>query len=175
MKSLVIYATTSGNTQSIAQAIAERLRRRGSVEVMTADQAPANLPEADLVFIGGPTERHTLTEPIVRLFDRLSPGSLRGTAAVAFDTRLRWPRLLSGSAADEIAKRLRAAGAHLAARPESFMVSMEPKLEPGEIARAAAWATNVAEAVEPSTAAGATLSPGNELRPPTGGPNIWGG
>ena len=169
MNSLVIYATTSGNTQSIAQAIAERLRRHGSVEVMTADQAPANLPEADVVFFGGPTERHTLTEPMVRLFDRLAPESLRGTAAAAFDTRLRWPRLLSGSAADEIVKRLRAAGARIAARPESFMVSMKPELEPGEIDRAAAWATNVAEAVEPSTAAGATLSPGSELRRPTGG------
>src|SRR5688500_7184245 len=155
MKSLVIYTTTSGNTHSIAEAIAEALRRRGPVEVMTADQTPANLPEADLVFIGGPTERHTLTEPIVRLFDRLSPGSLRGTAAAVFDTRLRWPRLLSGSAADEIAKRLRAAGTRIAARPESFTVSMKPELEPGEIDRAAAWATNVAEAVEPSTAAGA--------------------
>src|SRR5215207_463706 len=150
MNSLVIYTTTSGNTQSIAEAIIEAVRQRGSVEVMTADQAPADLPEADLVFIGGPTERHTLTEPMVRFFDRLVPGSLRQTDTAAFDTRLRWPRLLSGSAAEEIAKRLRAAGARVAARPESFMVSMEPELEPGEIARAAAWATNVAEAVEKS-------------------------
>src|SRR5688572_30312867 len=114
MNSLVIYTTTSGNTQSIAEAIAEALRPRGSVELVSADQAPADLEEPDLVFIGGPTERHTLTEPIVRFFDHMAPGSLRQTAAAAFDTRLRWPRLLSGSAADEIAKRLRAAGARVA-------------------------------------------------------------
>jgi len=156
MKSLVIYATTSGNTQSIAEAIADALRRRGTVELMTADQAPASLPEADLAFIGGPTERHTLTEPMVRFFNRLAPGSLRQTPTAAFDTRLRWPRLLSGSAADEIAKRLRAAGVPVAARAESFIVSMKPELEPGEIARAAAWAADVAEAVEASTATVAT-------------------
>jgi hypothetical protein len=74
MKSLVIYATTSGNTQSIAEAIADALRRRGTVELMTADQAPASLPEADLAFIGGPTERHTLTEPMVRSSTAWRPG-----------------------------------------------------------------------------------------------------
>jgi flavodoxin len=154
MKSLVIYASTSGNTQRIAETIADALRARGGVELMSADDAPTVLPAADLVLIGGPTERHTLTEPMVRFLDRLAPESFQGIAIAAFDTRLRWPRLLSGSAADEIAKRLRAAGARLIARPESFIVSMKPELEPGEIDRAAVWATQVADAVEAPTTAG---------------------
>jgi flavodoxin len=154
MNSLVIYASTSGNTQRIAVAIADALGRRGGVELMSADDAPTVLPAADLIAIGGPTERHTLTEPMVRFLERLAPESLRGIAAAAFDTRLRWPRLLSGSAADEIAKRLRAAGARLVTRPESFIVSMKPELEPGEIDRAVVWATQVADAVEAPTAAG---------------------
>src|SRR6266542_186299 len=103
MKSLVIYASTSGNTQRIAETIADALRRRGGVELMSADDAPTVLPAADLVLIGGPTERHTMTEPMVRFLDRLAPESCQGIAMAAFDTRLRWPRLLSGSAADEIA------------------------------------------------------------------------
>ena len=156
MKSLVIYATTSGNTQAIAEAIGDALRPRGAVELMTADQAPSVLPEADLVFIGGPTERHTMTDPMVRFLDRVEPEPLRRTATAVFDTRLRWPRLLSGSAAVEIAKRLRAAGAPVATRPESFIVSMKPDLEPGELARAAAWATSVADGVETPTATAAT-------------------
>ena len=36
-----------------------------------------------------------------------------GRAAAAFDTRLDWPRLLSGSAADQIANRLAALGAKM--------------------------------------------------------------
>jgi flavodoxin len=153
MNSLVIYASTSGNTQRIAESIADALRRRGSVELMSADEAPTVLPAADVILIGGPTERHTMTEPMARFLDRLAPESVSAIAAAAFDTRLRWPRLLSGSAADEIAKRLRAAGARLATRPESFFVSMKPELEPGEIDRAAVWATQVADAVETPTAA----------------------
>ena len=147
MKSLVVYATTSGNTRTIANAIADELRRRGPVELIEADLAQARLPEADVVFIGGPTEGHTMTKPLVRLFDRLEPGSLKGVAVAAFDTRLDWPRLLSGSAAAGIAKRLKAAGARSSAPPESFIVSMKPELEPGETVRAAAWAANVADAV----------------------------
>src|SRR5687768_9090594 len=104
MKSLVIYTSTSGNTKMIAEAIAERMRKRGAVGVFDAERAPTTLPESDLIFIGGPTERHTLTPPMVRFFDRLAGGTLRGKASVAFDTRMQWPRLLSGSAADEIAK-----------------------------------------------------------------------
>jgi len=153
MKTLVIYASTSGNTQRIAEMIADALRPRGGVELMSADDAPTVLPAADLILIGGPTERHTLTEPMARFLDRLAPESLQGIATAAFDTRLRWPRLLSGSAADEIAKRLHAAGARLVARPESFIVSMKPELEPGEIDRAAVWATQVAYAVEAPTSA----------------------
>ena len=154
MKTLVIYASTSGNTQGIAQTIADALRHRGGVELISVDDAPTVLPAADLIVLGGPTERHTLTESMARFLDRLAPESFQGVALAAFDTRLRWPRLLSGSAADEIAKRLRAAGARLVARPESFIVSMKPELEPGEIDRAAVWAIQVADAVETPTAAG---------------------
>lgn len=150
MKSVVLYASRTGNTRTIAEAIAGALRKRGSVEVFDAEAAPATLPESDLVFIGGPTEKHTLTPPIVGVFDRLTPGSLRGRASVAFDTRMQWPRL-SGSAADEIAKRLRAADAQVVAAPESFFVRTEPQLGyelvPGELARVASWANEVTDRV----------------------------
>jgi flavodoxin len=152
MKSLVIYASTSGNTKRIAESIADALRRRGSVELMSADDAPTVVPAADLIVIGGPTERHTLTEPMAHFLDRLAPESVRGTATAVFDTRLRWPLLLSGSAAIEIAKRLRATAARVVAGPESFIVNMKPELEVGEIDRAAAWASRVADAVEMPTA-----------------------
>jgi flavodoxin len=151
MKSLVLYASRTGNTRTIAEAIAETLRKRGAVEIFDAEDAPTTLPESDLVFIGGPTEKHTLTPPLVGLFDRLTPGSLRGRATVAFDTRMRWPRLLSGSAADEIAKRLRAAEAQVVAAPESFFVRTEPQvgyeLVPGELDRVDSWANEVADHV----------------------------
>lgn len=158
MKSLVIYTTRSGNTKAIAEAIAETMRGRGDVELFDADRAPTQVPESDLMFIGGPTERHTLTPPMGRFLDRLPPGSLRGKAAVAFDTRVQWPRFLSGSAADDIAKRLRAADADIVTPAESFFVRVDHELgyllEPGELTRAATWAAEVADQVNVEVAVG---------------------
>src|SRR5688572_21084194 len=157
MKSVVLYASRTGNTRTIAEAIARAMRERGAVEDIDAEHAPTTLPECDLVFIGVPTEKHTLTPPMVGVFDRLTPGSLRGRATVAFDTRMQWPRFLSGSAADEIAKRLRAAEAQVVAAPESFFVRTQPQLGyelvPGELARVARWANEVADYVREATIA----------------------
>ena len=151
MKSLVIYTTRSGNTKAIAEAIAEPMRGRGDVELFDADRAPTTLPESDLIFIGGPTERHKLTPSMGRFLDRLAPGSLRGKATAAFDTRVQWPRFLSGSAADDITERLRAADAHIVAPAESFFIRVDHELgyllEPGELTRAATWAAGVADEV----------------------------
>ena len=154
MKSLVVYASTSGNTRTIAEAIAQALRQRGEVELIAVDQAPASLPVADLVFFGAPTEGHTMSRPMAGFLKRLAPESVRGTTMATFDTRLRWPKVLSGSAAADIAKRLQSAGARMAAPPESFLVTKKPELEPGEAARAAAWASGIAVAVEGRAPAG---------------------
>ena len=45
--------------------------------------------------------------------DRLPAGSLEGVMAAAFDTRIDWPKLLSGAASKGIAQRLEAKGARL--------------------------------------------------------------
>ena len=149
MKTLVIYTSRAGNTRTIADAIAETMQERGAaVEVFDAEHAPTTLPESDLIFIGGPTERHTLTPPMVDFFDRLAAGSLRGEACIAFDTRMQWPRFLSGSAAVEIVKRLKAADARIVAVPESFFVRQRGyELVPGELARARTGATKAADEV----------------------------
>ncbi len=148
MKTLVIYASRKGNTKLVAERIAETLRSRGAVELIDAEDAPLKLPQAELIFVGGPTEAHSLTKPMVHFFEGLAGGALAGRAAAAFDTRLSWPRLLSGSAAVAITKYLRDAGAVVVVPPESFIVSAAPELLPGEIERAGYWATTVAEKAE---------------------------
>jgi flavodoxin len=145
MHSLVIYASTSGNTRLIAESMAEALSARGPVELRAVDDLTARLPEADLVLIGGPTEGHAMTPSMSRMLDRLPREAWRGRRVATFDTRLRWPRFLSGSAALDLAECLGPAGATVIAEPESFMVSMRPLLEPGERDRAAAWALQVAD------------------------------
>ena len=154
MNSLVVYATRTDNTRRVAAAIADALRTRGSVELVAAEAAPTALPHGtDLLVVGGPTEGHGMTDAIKRFLDVVDLTAIDGTAVAAFDTRLRWPKLLSGSAAEGIAERLRADGAEVIVPPESFIVTRKPELEPGELERAAAWAATVADATERRKAA----------------------
>ncbi|HET8571624.1 MAG TPA: flavodoxin domain-containing protein [Candidatus Limnocylindria bacterium] len=138
MKSVVIYASHAGNTRRIAEAVARALRTAGPTEVMHAEQVMALEDDVDLLVIGGPTEGHGPTPEIKDLVHRIA-GTVRGLRAAAFDTRLQWPKLLSGSAAAAIGASLRASGARVVLPPESFIVSMKPELLPGEEERATAW------------------------------------
>lgn len=150
MKAEIIYCTHKGNTRKVAEAIADALRDRGSVDVVAVEMAATTIaPDVDLLFVGGPTEGHGMTPEIRSFLDRIDAESLRGRAVAAFDTRLDWPRLLSGSAADGIARELTAKGARVIQAHGSFIVSMDPALEPGELDRAREWAIAVADAIQP--------------------------
>jgi len=149
MNSLVIYASRTGNTRHLAEAIAETLRPRGSVHLLSVEAAPPRVPEGtDLVVIGGPTEAHGMTPPMKEFFDRLEIDALSGIAAAGFDTRLRWPIWLSGSAAEGIVDLLNRRNARVVVPAESFLVTRTPVLEEGELERAREWATSVAVAAE---------------------------
>jgi flavodoxin len=144
MHSLVIYASRSGNTRRVAEAIANRLGERGSVDLRPVEEAPTEIePDIDLVVIGGPTEAHGITPPVTDYFERLAPKALAGRRAVGFDTRLRWPEWLSGSAGARITDRLRSLGAKVVAPEESFFVTRKPELEAGELERASSWAASL--------------------------------
>ena len=147
MKSIVIYATRSGNTRRVAEQIAATLVASGDVGIHEVGGAPTDLSGADLVVIGGPTEGHGVTLAMTEYLDRIEPATIAGRPVAVFDTRLAWPRILSGAAADGIARRIRALGARMLLAPESFIVSTKPELRPGEIERAGRWAAEVARAV----------------------------
>jgi flavodoxin len=150
MNSVVIYGSRHGNTRKVAEIIGSELHKHGVVQVIPAEKVPAILPEpTDLVVVGGPTEAHRMTGPVAELFDRLGKDALAGKAAAAFDTRLRWPVFLSGSAGAGIMQKLERAGARVIAPEASFFVKGKlPALEPGESARAISWAASLAAAVE---------------------------
>ena len=167
MNSVVIYGSRHGNTRKIAEAIAGELGRHGGAQLMSADEAPDYLPvPTDLVVIGGPTETHGMTEPMTRFFERVPTAPWWEIAAAGFDTRVRWPRFLSGSAGAGIVERLRSRGAQVIAKEESFFVAGvtpnqvdAPVLEPGELERAAAWAASLAAKLESTERALAGLLP----------------
>lgn len=160
MKSVVVYGSRSGNTRRVAQAIAGALEEYGPVRLVAAEDASATVwDQRDLLIVGGPTEGRHVTPPVRAFFDRLPSHALRGLDAAAFDTRLDWPRLLSGSAASDIRRRLVDAGAHIVVPAESFKVDGRPELRWGELERAPIWARKVAEAVHEDTARHAMAQP----------------
>lgn len=145
MGTLVIYESMYGNTEQIARAIADGLGAAGSVEVRSM-QAAGELPAGlELLVVGGPTYAHGVEASMKMFLDGLPSNVLDGVRAAAFDTRLNWPKLLSGAASKGIADRLERKGALIVADPESFLVEdKDGPLLAGELERAAAWGRSLA-------------------------------
>ena len=66
------------------------------------------------------------------------------TKFAAFDTRFKGPAVLRGRASRPISRKLRKHGFEMVAKPESFFVTLENHLEPGEEARAREWGRRLA-------------------------------
>jgi flavodoxin len=144
MRIQVIYDSKFGNTERIARTVADGLGPETRVDAV--GDVVAIEAGISLLVVGGPTQAHGTSPAMTDFLGRLP--SLDGVAVAAFDTRLTWPRLLSGAASDRIAKALTKRGGHLVAPPESFLVTGgEGPLVEGELDRALAWAKALAKTV----------------------------
>jgi flavorubredoxin len=153
VKSVVVFDSRSGNTSKVAAAIAAVLGEYGSIQILAAADASATVwNHCDLLVVGGPTEGRHATPAVHAFFDRLPVHALQGVGAAAFDTRLDWPRILSGSAALDIRRWMRNLDADVVTRPESFVVSQRPALKHGELERSTVWARDLVEAMRPAMA-----------------------
>ena len=145
MNTLIAYDSVFGNTQAIAQAIAEVMQQKGVVRLTRVDQlSAAELTGIALMIVGCPTHRHGVPEATRDMLDDMSKGALRGVVVAAFDTRYRKPRWLTGSAAQKVARKLRKFGGRQVVPPESFFVEgREGPLAGGEVERAKRWAESL--------------------------------
>jgi len=165
MRAVIVYESLFGNTKMLSDAIAAALRARYEVVVIrAADASLEYLAQADLIVLGAPTHAHGMSQPGTRRGTAnqgvapevaMAPGmrelltklvATRDCAAVAFDTRVRGPRWLTGSASRGIAGRLRRAGFRVLVPPESFLVTgTRGPLVEGEVERAGRWGETLAE------------------------------
>jgi hypothetical protein len=164
MRSLVVYESMYGNTHHVAEAVADGLREFGDVAVVPVNRAtPDMLEHVDLLVVGGPTHVHGMSRPATRESAvevtekddtdlELDPdaggegvrewlGSLdrTGLKAAAFDTRVDVAAVLTGRASKGIARHLRHHGFDVILSPESFLVTKDTHLKPGEDSRARRW------------------------------------
>jgi flavodoxin len=152
MNTVVVYDSQFGNTEQLAQTIAETLRECGQVRTVRVEHThPLGLQGVDLLILGCPTQQWRPTQAMRFLLEYIPLESLSRLAVACFDTRLGQPQWMTGSAARVMTKKLRKMGISHLYPPESFLVKgMHGPLESGEVERAANWARMLREKVEAS-------------------------
>ena len=159
MRARVVYESMFGNTQAIAQAVADGLAESMSVDLEEIGSAATDVAaDVSLLVVGGPThafgmsrERTRESAAVQAAGDVVSTGDgLRewlghvtggshAVAAAAFDTRIDKPRV-PGSAAHGAQKRLRRLGFRMVVPAASFYVTdTSGPLVDGERERARSW------------------------------------
>lgn len=107
IKAIVIYDTKFGNTEKIAKALSEGMRKNGlSVDCAKIDDVdPTKLADYDMLAVGAPTHAFSISAPMKDFLKKLEKVNLQGKKGFAFDTG--FGKLLAGSAAKGIEKKLK--------------------------------------------------------------------
>ena len=177
MRAVIVYESMYGNTHLVADAIGAGLGSTFDVKVVPVAQAtPEILADAGLVVVGGPTHIHGMSRAATRkaaVEGADKPGSLLEldpdapgpglrewfgslgrypAKAAAFDTRLHGPAAMTGQASKGVARLLRAHGFDVIAKPASFLVTKDNRLDLHETDRAREWGAGLAAGLAPSQA-----------------------
>jgi flavodoxin I len=163
MEALIVYDSFFGNTEKIACAVGDAIGNAlaSHAEVQTlrvGDVKPEHLAGLSLLVVGSPTRAFSASTATKAWLKALAPNSLRGVNVAAFDTRADMNDVnsrtlttfvkLFGYAAEPIAKSLTKLGGTLIIPAEGFfIVDKEGPLKDGELARATAWAQQIAAGV----------------------------
>ena len=156
MNILVIYDSVFGNTEKIAQSVAQALEPDNQVRLLRSKDVDVQMLSADLIIAGSPTQKFNPTPEITSLLKQLPVGKLHSIPVAVFDTRisvedtnsgiLRFFVKCFGYAAETLGKRLQKKGGRLRADPEGFIVQdVKGPLKKGELERAAEWARSLVE------------------------------
>jgi flavodoxin I len=156
MKSLVVYDSQYGNTQRVAQEIADQLAQSGRAYAIQADEVQAgDLRGINLLVVGSPTRQLSATASIKHWLNILPEDNLKGVRAAAFDTRFTQEKInknkvlsffvrIFGYGAETIAAKLAKKGAEVITEPIGFYVAdTKGPLLSDELMRAAAWASKL--------------------------------
>jgi flavodoxin len=145
MKSIVVYDSYFGNTQEIAETIADQLNTKA---IKIKDFKNSWLEDIEFLVVGSPTRAFSPTEGIQN-FLRTLP-NLKGIKVAAFDTRMELgedsPIILKpfvkifGYAAEPILKKLERKDGEKVREPIGFYVEdTEGPIREGEKERARVW------------------------------------
>jgi len=92
MKGLVVYDSYYGNTQRVAETIAEELRTEGhEAELMSVRDKRAAKTHGDILFVGSPVRMGSTTGKAKRYIKHLDEAAWEGKPIVVFTTVLELP------------------------------------------------------------------------------------
>lgn len=150
MNTLVVYDSLYGNTEQIAQTLAQTLQEFGTARLKSVEQVTgADLQDVDLLVLGCPTQGWHPTPAMHTFLASVTDAMLSGLDVACFDTRFHLPRFLTGSAAHALVDQMHKLGALVLMPPESFFVeSKQGPLEEGELQRADGWARALYSRIE---------------------------
>lgn len=125
MKKSVVYASTTGNTEKMANAVAEGAKASGAeVTLVTADSADADAVLAsDVIYLGSPAMGDEVLEDSVEEFFGKIEGSLSGKKVAIFGS-YDWG---DGQWLRDWADRVKNAGATLVGEAEGLKAHLEPE------------------------------------------------
>ena len=106
-KAIVIYDSKFGNTEKIAKALSEGMKKEGlEADCMRIDNVNLNkLGEYEILAIGAPTHAFGISKPMKEFLKKLESVNLQNKKAFAFDTKMK--SRFAGSAAKGIEKQLK--------------------------------------------------------------------
>ncbi len=153
MNVLVAYDSYFGNTEQIAQKVAETIgsgvpaKRVGSV-------SPDMLKSLDLFVLGSPTRAFRPSDATNEFLKKIPKGALKGVKVAVFDTRMNTEQVgnpvlkfmagIFGYAAKPMADKLVKNGGTLVGTPAGFfVVDSEGPLREGELDHAVDWAKSL--------------------------------
>jgi flavodoxin I len=146
MKALVVYDSTSGNTEKIATAIAAgigggtRAIRVGSADVKDYEGL-------DLLVLGSPVQGGRPTESMQKYIKSIPQAVAKKLRVATFDTRMSMAfAKIFGYASVRMANQLQGEGCILKSTPQGFIVKgRSGPLADGELERATMWGEELAK------------------------------
>jgi flavodoxin len=146
MKALVVYDSTWGNTEKIAQAIAAGMGA-GAKAARVGTMEAKGYDAVGLLVLGSPILGGRPSEAMQRYIDGIPRAAAERLKAAAFDTRLSMKFVkIFGFAAVRMAEQMKGKGSVLTSAPEGFYVrGREGPLAEGETERATSWGKKLAE------------------------------
>lgn len=143
MENLVIYDSLYGNTQKVAEAVAEAIKGKS---VRVQDFKPEMLDGVSLLIVGCPVHAWNPSKPTTEFLSSLPANSLNGKYVAAFDTRIKI--FFSGSASDKVERKLIDLEGKAGGLPAAFIVKgKEGPLVEGELGKAKEWAGRILEKI----------------------------